>query len=98
MIPNVTFLPGVAGELETARRWYEERRLGLGNEFMDGFQEAVNVLVHRAQAFGNVYRDVRRLPFKRFPYGIFYRVRDHEIVVIAVLHGRQSMRRLQNRD
>lgn len=98
MTPQLTFRPAVADDLAMACQWYDERQVGLSNDFLIRFRDAVNELVHRPLASGFVCRDVRRFPMKQFPYGVFYRIIQGEVVVVAVLHGRQSMRRLRGRD
>jgi len=35
-------------------------------------------------------KEIRRMLIRRFPYGIFYVVKDDAVVVLAVLHGRRD--------
>jgi plasmid stabilization system protein ParE len=37
-----------------------------------------------------VYRDVRKALVRRFPYAIFYRVRNARVVVLAVFHSKRD--------
>lgn len=98
MTRRPTFRDAVFEDLEKARRWYEKQRTGLGDEFPNGFRDAANDLTLRPLTAGMVYREVRRFPLKRFPYGIFHRIVHDELIVVAVPHGRPSMRRLRNHD
>lgn len=44
-----------------------------------------------------VYRDVRRALLKRFPYGVFFRLRPDRIRVLAILHLSRDTSRWQRR-
>jgi len=94
---RVVFRPQAADELLDAARWYEANREGLGADFL----EAVDVAVQRIQdaplTFPVVHETIRRVILKRFPYGIYFRVQKPEIVVLAVMHSRRDPRRWQSR-
>jgi toxin ParE1/3/4 len=80
-------------ELEAAWRWYEERRPGLGREFLDSIKEAllrlegptVSLLVE------GVPTDlgVRRLLVRRFPYSVVFVDLPTERRVLAIAHSRR---------
>ncbi|MGH8497384.1 MAG: hypothetical protein ACRERV_01015 [Methylococcales bacterium] len=44
-----------------------------------------------------VDRATKRAVINRFPFGIYYRVENATIVVIAVMHGSRNPRRWKNR-
>ena len=89
--------PEAEDDLADARRWYEGRRDGLGDEFI----EQVDVAFDRIQRMPLVpapkYQDVRRVLLKRFPYAVFYHVDDDQITVIAVYHTSRDPRGWQSR-
>jgi hypothetical protein len=39
-----------------------------------------------------VLRDIRRQLLKRFPYGLFYRLIEGQVVVVACFHAKRSPR------
>jgi hypothetical protein len=43
------------------------------------------------------HADIRRVPVRRFPYCVFYRVEPDRIVVLAIFHGRRNPRIWQAR-
>ena len=78
--------------------WYDEREPGLGDEFLTEVESAVLALGHDALLYRVRFADVRRAPVRRFKfYGIYYLVREREVWVIAVHHGRRHPRWLQQR-
>ena len=58
---------------------------------------AAALIQDRPQVFRLVYGDVRRVLLRRFPYAIFYRYREPELLVVAVMHERRDPRRWQER-
>lgn len=79
--------PLVNADLQDAFDWYEEQRSGLGWELKDDFKLHVGILARDAQLYAVRFADVRRLNLDRFPYGLFYVIREPEVWLLAVLHG-----------
>lgn len=90
------FRPEAEAEALEARRWYEERRPGLGDEFGAAVDTTVTRLVERPLAFPRVRGETRRAVLVRFPYALYFRVTEENIVVLAV-HGRQNPTRWRRR-
>ena len=78
--------------------WYEERESGLGTDFLDEVDRAVRALARDASLHRIRFADVRRAPMRRFKYyGIYYVIREKEVWVLAIFHGRRHPRSLQQR-
>ena len=93
----VVFRPQAVEEAHAARRWYEEHQLGLGAQFADAIDEAVQRIASNPMAFPLVYGEIRRAVVRRFPFGIYFRMRGRDLVILAVMHGRRHPRRWQSR-
>ena len=89
--------PAANDDVPQAIRWYERAAPGLGDDFERRFEQGLDRICRDPASFGPDYRDVYRVGMTRFPYGVFFRLRSSRIVVIAVLHGRQSLQRLKRR-
>ena len=68
---TILLRPAAASDVEQAFRWYEERRIGLGNEFLAEVQNALENLAAHPDRYPVVYRDTRRALLHRFPYGVY---------------------------
>jgi len=78
--------------------WYEERQTGLGEDFLDEVDRAVRTLADAALHPRIRFADVRRAPLHRFKfYGIYYIVRDDEVWILSIFHGRRHPRALRER-
>ena len=93
----VVWVPAAEADLREARTWYEDIRLELGDHFALAVDAAVEAIAKNPLQFPAVYRGRRRAGVRRFPYGIFYEVQEHRIVVIACFHARRDPKRWQSR-
>lgn len=94
---DVRLRPEAERDLSDAARWYEEQRPGLGHEFLDEVLEVFSTIVETPQMYPNVHRNTRRALIHRFPFGVYYRVEETTIVVIAILHGSRDPHRWKSR-
>jgi toxin ParE1/3/4 len=76
-------------DVSKAVDWYEAQREGLGTEFIESVDECVGRIGANPLAYRVVSGDNRRANLERFPYALFYKVRD-EVVVVACLHAKRS--------
>lgn len=86
----VVFRRAAKDELEEAAAWYEDRRPGLGEQFFAEIGEAIERAAEHPQRCPVVFSDVRRTVCRRFPFAVYFRVRDNALVVLAVFHGRRD--------
>lgn len=82
-------------ELRAAVAWYEERRPGLGEEFLAEVHGTLELIRDHPDLGGTVPQvpsrlQARRLPVRRFPYSVIYRRRGTMIEVLAVAHHRRE--------
>ena len=81
--------PAAKSHLRRFKRYYEARRPGTGDRFLDeAWQRIQRILLHPYAAPVAEGR-VRKAKVPGFKNNIYYFVRGDEIVVIAVMHQRQ---------
>jgi len=73
-----------------ARREFEERRRGLGVQFVSEIDHAIDLAAENSERFPVMHRDVRCVRVRRFPYSVFFRAESRRIVVLAVFHARRD--------
>jgi plasmid stabilization system protein ParE len=78
--------------IDQAFEWYDRQRLGLGDEFYDYLQQALNHLTENPFIYAPYRTRYRKMPLRRFPYSVIYQVMEAEqtVIVIAVLHQKQD--------
>ena len=55
----LVFRPEIRDELDEAYNWYEQQKVGLGDEFIDCIDELLDRICLMPQSYPTVYRDVR---------------------------------------
>jgi len=78
--------PEADQELEAGALWYEDRQPGLGNDFLDEFEDTLRRIVAEPERWRKMRGDNRKLNFHRFPYAIAYSIRPDAIYIKAVMH------------
>lgn len=86
----VVFRRAARREFDEAALWYEERRRGLGNEFVGEIDRAVCLAAENPERFPVMHRDVCCVRVRRFPYSVFFRAESRRIVVLSVFHARRD--------
>lgn len=77
-------------EYDEAGDWYEKERAGLGVEFLAEIDRLLQRIADNPEQFPMLYRDVRKAVAHRFPYCVYFRERNHSIVVMAVFHSARN--------
>jgi toxin ParE1/3/4 len=87
---RVVIRPNAEADVREARSWYESRRAGLGDEFLEAIRRAVRLLEEEPERRPFYYRDFRRLLTRRFPYKLFHRVEGDRVIVFRILHAKRK--------
>jgi hypothetical protein len=87
--------PEARAEIRAAALWYEERRAGLGDDFVSEISTALTRIEERAESFpvwpGTGERPVviRKAAVRRFPYLVAFDIHADHALVLAVAHARR---------
>ncbi len=73
-------------EIRDATAWYEEQTRGLSAEFLRAIELSLGHVQRNPLLFAETLPGLRRIGLRRFPYSLFYRIRDEKISVLACLH------------
>lgn len=84
-------------EFQDAYQWYEQRRSGLGTEFMDAVDEVVQRILANPLSFPKAYRQRRKALPARFPYLVIYELHGDVILIVAVIHASRNPVRWKER-
>ena len=92
---DLHFLPEVEGNVMAGYSWYEEKSRGLGEEFLRVFYACASELSHNPLLYRKVYGDFRRCLLRRFPYAIYFRSEQTEILVFGLFHCARDPRTIR---
>jgi len=80
------FLPEVEEDIFIGFSWYEEKALGLGEEFKRMFYSCVAEIARNPFLYPKVDGEFRRCLLRRFPYVIYFIVEEIGVVVCGFFH------------
>jgi len=80
------FLSPAEEEMTEAALFYESSSGGLGNDFLDDVQRAVDRLSDYPHSGERINSNFRRTLLHRFPFSLIYAVERNSIVIAAVAH------------
>jgi plasmid stabilization system protein ParE len=86
---KIRILSPAERDLEEGYSFYESQSPGLGSYFLDSIYSDIDSLAY----FGGIHQLVfgyHRQLSKRFPFAIYYRIIDNEVLVFAVLDCRRN--------
>lgn len=86
-MPVVRYRSEVADDLRDAAGWYDNKRAGLGDEFLTAFWSAIDAATDRPLSFPITQTGLRACRLRRFPYVVHFRYDNDEIIVFAVMFG-----------
>jgi toxin ParE1/3/4 len=66
--------------------WYEERRRGLGDEFLSCVDACLSGIARQPELHAVIFDQYRRALVRRFPYAVFYEATSETVIVYGVLH------------
>lgn len=89
---KVIVRPEAEDDLKKTFSWYEEKRAGLGHDFLLQVDAGLNFIRRNPQIHPIEYKGTRKHLIKRFPYKIIYLLLAEEkmIIILAVVHGKRK--------
>ncbi|MGI8654261.1 MAG: type II toxin-antitoxin system RelE/ParE family toxin [Pyrinomonadaceae bacterium] len=82
--------PEAAREVQEAFDWYQEKTEGLGLEFLRAADACLAGIQRSPFASPMMYQEIRRALLRKFPYILFYIVKEEQIIVLACFHAKRD--------
>ena len=80
-------------DLRNGFLWYEEKRVGLGVDFMLAIEATLRVIERNPFTYSEAptnMPNIRRAIVFKFSYSIFYSVIDQSVIILAVVSSKQD--------
>jgi plasmid stabilization system protein ParE len=89
---KIKLLPIVHADLRKAKKWYNEQREELGEEFKAEVNKEIDYIGEYPEHYQRKHKELRQSLVTRFPYAIFYLVEASakRIVIFGILHTRRN--------
>ena len=89
--------PEAEADLAEGFNWYEDRRAGLGFEFLSRVDLVLTKIEENPLRYSRTYQNVRLALVGKFPYKVLCLVEDAATEVIGVVHVKRSPQFWQER-
>ncbi|MEM7152687.1 MAG: type II toxin-antitoxin system RelE/ParE family toxin [Myxococcota bacterium] len=86
----VALTPEARDELRRATSWYAERSPTAAALFVEAYKLARSRISELPTAWPELEPGIRRVSFRRFPYGLLYTIEPDHILVLAVMHQKRQ--------
>ena len=86
---SLKYLQEVQQDIKNAYDWYESRRSGLGDEFVQTIEQLLDRIAKNPFAFPPE-EGCHKAVLARFPFNVYFEIQDSEITIIAVFHTAQD--------
>lgn len=87
---NLTYTSQAEADLKNAFAWYEGKRKGLGYEFLNCVEAAVQNIIVMPEMYQKRYGEIHGCPIRRFPFSVLYIISNSDIVVHSFFDDRQD--------
>lgn len=88
----VRLTPSAYDDLRAITGHYADAAPGIDRRFQHAVADCLMTIARAPESLKALHGDVRRMIVKRFPYGVYYRVKNAEVRVVAIIHLRRSDR------
>ena len=90
------FHPEVEGDLQKVYTWYEEKLIGLGDDFLQIFYSSTKLIIVNPYQYSIIYSNYRRYLLQKFPYALYYIIEDNMVIVIGLFHHARDPRGIKS--
>ena len=97
MASELIIAPEAQQDVDEAYYWYENRRLGLGEEFLGCVDACIQAIHRMPELHAKVHEKYRRALVRRFPYAIFYEYTGGKVTVYGIFHVSRDPKKWHNR-
>jgi plasmid stabilization system protein ParE len=97
MPAELVLAPEVERDVREAYDWYEERRSGLGEEFLSCVDACIQTICRNPEMCAPVHAGYRRRLVRRFPYSVFYEYAGNTVMVYSIFHNSRDPEKWRQR-
>ena len=85
---RIEYHPSIEQELREAASYYNKVSSGLGSDFLAEFERQISTIAALPLRWRAVENGIRRAMMRRFPYAIYFRVVDDDLIRVIVIKHR----------
>ena len=94
---RVRLSPAAERDVRDIYTWYKNQGEGLASQFRSSLGDCLERVRGNPTGYAKVHGEIRRALLRRFPYCVFYVIRESEVGVLGVFHGHRDPKTWQSR-
>lgn len=83
---KLVIAPEAAEDVRLAFGWYEDQRIGLGEEFLSSVDACIQNIRRMPKVHAKVHQEYRRVLTRKFPYAVFCEYLEEAVYILCVFH------------
>ena len=84
-------------DIENLICFYDKKRIGLGDEFLMKLKEIIIRIEENPYQFPKIEKEARKASLKKFPYAVFFVIKNKLINIFSVFHFSKNPKTWKNR-
>lgn len=97
MPAELIIVPEAQKDVNEAYCWYEDRRSGLGEEFLGCVDACIQAICRMPDLHPTIHEEYRRALVRRFPYAVFFEYSAEKVTVYSIFHTSQNPKKWHSR-
>jgi plasmid stabilization system protein ParE len=97
MAAELIIAPEAQQDIDESYHWYEDRRFGLGEEFLGCVDACIQAICRMPELHAKVHEEYRRVLLRRFPYAIFYEYASGKVTGYCIFHTSRDPKKWHSR-
>jgi len=94
---KVIIRPEAETDLKEAFFWYEDKRKGLGHDFLLHIDAGIRFISRNPNIYKSEYKGSKKHLVKRFPYKIIYLIEKETVFILAIIHTKRNPELIKKR-
>jgi len=90
-------LPEARADIQSAYQWYEEQEPGLGERFLKHLDATFELIAAFPWNYPVRLKSYRRGFVDKFPYAVYFKLHEEQIIVGYIFHNSRNPSRLPKR-
>lgn len=84
-------------DIDSIFNWYEDQQSNLGFDFIFELDTVISIIKYNPKLFSEKRKNIRRALIRKFPYGVYFTIRNQSIIILMVIHQKRSPKIWQQR-
>lgn len=97
MAAKLVIAPEAERDIAEAYDWYEDRRAGLGEEFLGCVDACIDGIARSPELHPPIHESYRRVLVRRFPYTVFYEHVAGTVTIYGIFHTSRNPEKWRQR-